>query len=77
MVEVAPIRLKKKMQRVDVPDALIRGDHENVVKDERIVNGVGVTNSDEHQTKNKSACAVVEFSERVHQRVPLARALGR
>ena len=52
VVEIAPIRLGKKMKRLDVANAFIGCHDENVIEDERIRNGVRIADRHQGQTQD-------------------------
>ena len=71
MVHVSPVRLKEKMQRIDVADAFVCTDDQDVVEDESVWNGVGVADRDEHQTEYERARRGLgrEIIEQAHPKV--------
>jgi hypothetical protein len=48
VVEISPVRLKKEVQWIDVANALIGANNQNIVEDKSVRYGVGVTDRDEH-----------------------------
>ena len=66
VIEVSPIRLEKKVERLDVADVFICGNYKNVVEYERIWYGVGIANRHQDQAQDQCARRVIVFIEQVH-----------
>src|SRR5215471_16037892 len=55
VIKVAPIRLKQQLKWSDVPDVLIAGNNQNVVKYKGIRKRVHITHGDEHYANGQCA----------------------
>src|ERR1051326_1013542 len=70
MIEIAPIRLEKNVERLNMPNAFIRSNDQSVVEYESIQERVGVTDGCERQTQEQRTRGSVRFIERVHRLTP-------
>ena len=54
------------MNGIDMTNAFIRGDDQNVVENERVRNGIGVADRDEYQAKDEYSRRSNVLIEQVH-----------